>query len=358
MTIIAAVICEDTSVPIEVTVGTAKRTEKPTVTGDIYTNFFRISGNTVPGMTNKWTYVYLKKQDGTYVTSRAVAQEGSFWAYGLLENPVANLTEGEELQLTAKATEAAFSGWAEPGAFVSFRALPSGFSSWLIASSDGSFSFSMFPAGYLHAGDQIKVNATSFGKATSDLVYLTLEASPKTAAPTVTGVVYTNGFMLQGTLNSELSYTNMTLTNKYDSIVGSFGTGWDRNFSTSQLFQSYVHLKAGDVVELRAQVNGMTRSNPVPFVVQATKGQTEVPTINDDILETESFNGIAEPGAIVTLTNDTTGSLQTAVAAADGSYSFYWYYKGYRIGDQLSLEATVPGKETSDTVQITLIASP
>lgn len=387
LSITATVIGQETSEPIKVTVGAAKQTETPTVTGNVYTNFIRISGSTVPGTKNIYTTVYLKKQDGTYVTTWGVGQEGYFWVDNLLENPYISLTAGEELLLAAKAygmkesapvplivqatngqtasptitelaTEAAFSGWAEPGAIVRFQVVPNGLSSWIPVSYDGSFSFSMFPDGYLHAGDQVKITAITIGKATSDPIYVTLAAAPKTAAPTVTGVVYTNGFMLQGSVSSESSFTSISLMDKNGSNFGNYGVGPDSHFSTSQLLQSYPILKAGDIVQLKAREYGKISSDPVSFVVQATKGQTEVPTINDDIIETKSFNGHAEPGAILTLRNDTTGYTQTTVAAADGSYSFYWEYKAYRIGDQLSLNATVLGKETSDTVQITLIASP
>ncbi|UJF33384.1 S-layer homology domain-containing protein [Paenibacillus hexagrammi] len=387
LSITATVIGEDTSVPIEVTVGAAKRTEAPTVTGDVYMNFLHISGSAEPGMANKWTYVYLKKQDGSYVTSWVVEQAGSFSSFNLAENLLINLTAGEELQLTAKAygkkesepvtlivqatngqtasptvtepaTEAAFSGWAEPGSIVSFQVARNGFGEWTYASPEGSFSFSWIPAGYIQAGDQISIRATTFGKATSEPTIVTLQAAPKTAVPTVTGTVYTNGFVLQGSLGLDSGNASMTLTNKYDSIVDSFGTGSDGFFSTSKIFQPYVHLKAGDVVWLKAQAYGMTESDPVSLVVQETHGQTEVPTINDDIMETGYFKGTAEPGAIVTLSNDTTGAQQFTTASTDGSYSFYWDYKAYRVGDQLSLSATVLGKESSDTVQITLIASP
>ncbi|MCU6793928.1 S-layer homology domain-containing protein [Paenibacillus sp. WQ 127069] len=386
LTITAAFIGKSASDPIYAFVQEALKTEKPTIAGSVYPNAYAIEGTTVPGFEQKWTDLILSKQDGTNITSIAVNRDGRFSITDLINNSYVNIFAGEELLLTSQAygkkmsdpakiivravtgqtaiptnisaSEATISGYAEPGAIVSIKTSLKGINTSTRASTyDGSFSMEMLPAGMFNAGEQLTITAITLGKATSDVVNVIVQASPKTAVPKVNGNLYTNGFMLTGTVDSGSTYAYITLNKQDGSFVGSFPTWSDGTFSSSQLIQSYVTLIAGEELLVTAQAKNKNRSEPFKIIVQETVGQTSVPTILDGVI-TNHLSGHAEPGAIITLTNDSRAHTFVATASADGNYMIYWSTDAFKAGDQLSLNATSLGKATSDTVHITLLPSP
>ncbi|WP_240418466.1 S-layer homology domain-containing protein [Paenibacillus periandrae] len=388
LTITAFFIGKATSDPIYAIVEAAPKTEKPTISGYVYPNAFAIEGTAVPGIEQKLTDLILSKQDGTHIISLGVNMDGQFSYTDLINNSYVNIFAGEELLLTSQAygkkmsdpakiivravtgqtaiptitsvSEATINGYAEPGAILSIKTSLKGISMSTRASTyDGSFSMEMLPDGMFNAGEQVTITAITLGKATSDVVNVIVQASPKTEVPIVRGNLYTNGFMLTGTVDSGSTYASITLNKQDGSYVSSFGTWSDGTFTSSQLIQSsYVTLIAGEEVLVTAQTKGKKRSEPFKIIVQATVGQTAVPTILDDILNTNFLNGRAEPGAIVTLMKDSSVNKYTATASAEGNFTIYWPYNSFKPGVQLSLNATSLGKATSDTVHITLLAAP
>ncbi|MEK3719782.1 S-layer homology domain-containing protein [Paenibacillus sp. FSL H8-0034] len=386
LTITATYIGETISDPIYVTVGASPKTASPTVIGIVYPNAFDIKGTAEPGSAQKLTVLNLVRPNGNYVTSFGVYEDGTFSTSQLYEQWFTRLAVGEELQLIAQAfgkkesdpvkiivqavtgqttvptltvvSEAAIRGQAEPGAMISIKMGLNGYSTFTKASMyDGSFSLGMIQTGVLNWGDQLTITATTLGKATSDPVLAIVQASPTTEMPTLAGTVYTNGFMLNGIADSGSTYTYITLNKQNGDYVGSFTTNSDGSFSSSQL-TPYVTLTEGELLLLRAQTYDKKQSASVKIIVQATVGQTAVPTILDGAINTNPLSGRAEPGAIITLTNDSRAHTFVATASADGNYTIYWSTDTFKPGDQLSLNATSLGKATSDTVHITLLATP
>lgn len=386
LTITATYLGEATSNPIYVTVKESRKTATPTTTGIVYPNAFDIKGTAEPGSSRKLTVINLLKQNGNYITSFKVYEDGLFSTSQLSSNWREKLDVGEELHLTAQAfgkkesdpvkvivqavtgqtavpiltvvSEATIRGQAEPGAMISIKMGLNGYSTFTKASMyDGSFSLGMIQTGVLNWGDQLTITATTLGKATSDPVLAIVQASPTTEMPTLAGTVYTNGFMLNGIADSGSTYTYITLNKQNGDYVSSFTTKPDGTFSSSQL-TPHVTLTEGEVLLLRAQAYDKKQSESVKIIVQATVSQTAVPTILDGAINTNHLSGRAEPGAIITLTNDSRAHTFVATASADGNYTIYWSTDAFKPGDQLSLNATSLGKATSDTVHITLLPSP
>ncbi|TBL68324.1 S-layer homology domain-containing protein [Paenibacillus thalictri] len=388
LTITATLIGQETSDPIHVTVQSAPKTDTPSFTGNVYPNALIIQGKAEEGAFEKWTKVTLSKQDGTYLYGIGVSSaDGAFYAKDLFTNPDVSVVAGEELLMTAQAygkktsdpvkiivqeaasqtaaprtetvSEAIISGSAEPGAIITIKKGSSKYVTWMSwTNDDGTFSADMLLTGLFNAGDQVTITATVMGKATSVPVISIVQASPKTAMPVVNGNVYPNGFTLNGSVDSGSRNTDITLTKQDGTFIGSYSIASDSTFSAKQVVWSYVTLTVGEEIWVMAQAYGKKKSDPVKMTVQATSGQTAVPTFNDNVIGTNRFSGHAEPGAIITLKSDTRGYYNTTIASPDGSYSIYWPTELNKAGDQLSLSATTIGKATSDTVHITLVASP
>lgn len=377
LSITATVIGQESSNVVSATLDAALVTETPTVTGSIYPNSYNLTGTMEPGAIDSYTSVTLSKSNGSWGHGDS-GYLGTFKMSGLFDTST-NLTVGEEFLLTAtaygkkksepvriivqpvsgqtgqpaqlEARQAFIAGKAEPDAYVSVTSPYTGLRITAIpVLHDGTFYFDTSSFS-LQEGEVLSITATSLGKATSEPVQAIVQASPKTQTPTVTGTVYTNMYMLNGTINEDSYFTISLGTFK----VGSFSRfgGWNGEFSSSNLVL-YYSLVAGEEVLVTAQTNGELRSDPVRMTVKATEGKTEIPTY-DKLTQDGYFTGTAEPGSIIMLTDDASGRSSTGTASSGGKYSIPIYLDYLRPGDQLSITATAPGKATSDTVHITIV---
>ncbi|MCS7464859.1 S-layer homology domain-containing protein [Paenibacillus doosanensis] len=392
LSITATSIGEATSTPLKVTVSAAPVTAQPTITGGIYDNGgIDISGQAEPGMPRKWTMLTLSNANPFYrfEYNIPVQLDGSFSEQSLNGDLARLSATGTELQLQLvaqafgkkpseplsiavqpttgvtpsptvnSATVASLTGLAVPGAIIKATTVTGYTIPITAALDDGSFDLGVIEAGTLNAGDVITVTATKLGQATSKPVYVTVQATEKTNVPTVTGNVYPNAYALYGTVGPSLGYTTFTIARQKGSPIATFYSDRaDGEYSAAQILDSYIGLSEGKQLLLRAQTYGKAKSDPVVLTVQATHGQTEVPTYNNDMFGTDYFKGTAEPGALIELTNNAMASRYRTTAAADGSFSIQLLSGEFRAGDLFSLTATVVGKETSTPVNFTMIKYP
>jgi len=385
LTMTAAFIGQASSEPTEATVQASPPTTAPSVVGSVYSSgVMNLTGKTEAESAHKWTEVTLSRKDGTYLHGFAVTPDGNFSSYGLMNNTSVQLVAGEELLLTAQAlgkrksdpvplivqgtggqtaapvitaaTESLIGGTAEPGAMIAIKSGSSGFNEVIYASGDdGSFSLGIIPEGALKAGDQLAITAAAPGKAPSNPVYALVQKSGKTAVPVVTGYIYNNGYKLNGTAEAGSGHTTITLTKADGTYVSTFGVGRDGKFSASGLFDSNVTLIEGEKLFARAQAYDRNPSDPVEFVVQAASGQTAMPSYDELRPEAPFLTGKAEPSAIVTLKNESSGYKKSITASIfDGSYFILFPSYLYKAGDHVTLNATILGKATSENVHFTI----
>ncbi|MEK8130334.1 S-layer homology domain-containing protein [Paenibacillus filicis] len=380
LTITAYNIGEQASLPVEVKVKAAPISKTPSVTGSVYTNGLMLSGKAEPRALDKLSYVTVSRLDGTIISDRVISQDGGFWIQALFSDP---LPVGEEVLVKVRAyaekesapvrlqvqaiqgttdeptisesSEVELKGYAEPNSVIVVKWAQGQAIQFWASDYDGSFGSNFINWAEWQVGDRLEITATKIGKASSSPVYATVKAADVTAKPVVTGVVYTNAFDLQGTVQQESQFINITLTDRYNQTIGSTGFRGEGSFVWTGLVNyDYFKLTPGGEVWVTAQAEGKKRSEPFKLIVQATQGQTAVPTISDDEYESYRFVGHAEPGAIVKLKNDSRGFSETAVAKTDGTYEITYFPGEYKARDQLTLTATVLGKATSEPVHLTL----
>ncbi|ULL19045.1 hypothetical protein DVH26_34225 [Paenibacillus sp. H1-7] len=386
LAISATMVGQVTSDPVNVLVQALPKTEKPTVTGNVYTNGWLLSGKAEVGSYS--TEIRLSKQDGTNVAITNANRDGSFTIQSNFSyNSNVSLSVGEELLLTAQIYEkktsdpvkitvlnttgqtqaptvtsvvyetmTGISGKAEPGTYIRLMIGSSGsIADVTTATYDGRYTFNMSPWRYSE-GTQLSLTAILIGKATSDPVNVTVQAAPRTETPTVTGNVYTNGWLLNGKVEKATSRTEIWLSRKDGTYVANVDANWDGSF-TLQSNSSYnvnEMFSVGEELLLTAKNYYKKVSDPVIVVVQDTAGKTKAPTITSVVYERMTvISGYAEPGAIIKLKVGPSGYIDNITTANyDGSYYFYMSPWRYTQGTQLTLIADVLGKATSDPVQV------
>ncbi len=385
LTITAAALGKATSQPVQLTVQPAPQAVTPTVSGAVYTNGWKLSGFAEPVQGNDYAYVSLQTESGFYLSSAGVGENGSFTLEGLSQNDI-HLTPGEsvflvfhkygmkksepvELFVQAAGVKTAavmldvtnellVSGWAEFGSYVTIAG-GTDFKQTIAASSTtGAFTLPL-PEGYFEEGDKLAITSTVIGQTTSDPVWATLQEAPVTAAPTVTGTVYSNFMQLSGTTEAmpANSYTIVRLT-KPDGGTVYYGYHGSDRFVWTDFLDSSTLLPEGMELLLTAQTVGKKKSAPVRVMVQAVNGQTAQPFQVD--AKEALITGKAEPGAYVQLQYARNGGIPRSLAIAssdDGSFSFVTSWDNLQAGDKVTIIALTPGKAASAPVQVVVQAS-
>lgn len=381
----SVVFGQATSDPVRVIIKAAETTQTPTVSGIAYVNGLDIQGMAEQGSTKYGsTYINVLKKGPnyyTYVESISVTPDGTYSLNGLT-NPNLILAVGDELHVIAtaagkktsepmsifvqatsgqtaaptveEASEVSIRGKAEKDAIITIQSSITG--RLTTRAIDGAFTLNH---NNFFSGDTLTITATTIGKATSAPVTVRVAESPTTATPTVTGVVYTNAFMLAGIVEPATPpmymYSMIWFSDPDDVLMMSFSANSDGSFSSIQDMPSHLTLSEGETISVRAQAYNKKMSAPVKLTVIAPKGKTAQPDFNDNDVVDGQFTGTAEPGAIVILQNDSTEFTKSTTSALDGTYKFTLPSEMFHPGNQLTLTAIVLGKETSDPVHFTLL---
>ncbi|SDE48845.1 Fibronectin type III domain-containing protein [Paenibacillus sp. UNCCL117] len=357
-----------------------RKTATPVVSGAVYTYGWKLSGTAEPDAS-----VQLYKKDGTFLAYAYSGYNGHFSMTNEFERYSSHLQVGEELYLTARYgndspsdperifvqttvgqttrptvtgnvyDRGQLQGKAEPGSTVVLYVYGSINPSYTQASSvDGSFTFS---AGNFTVGKTITLKATTFGKATSEGLTLVIQSAPKAVISSVTGAVYTNGWKLQGQVQINGNQSgSLELRGKDSAYLGFRYVQGDGSFVWSE-FNRYTTLRAGDQVQLTANVDGMHTSEPFKFTVQLPSVSTPVPVV-EDVYELSNLRGYTEPGAQITLRiGDSAYVTTTTASEIDGSFIFSTN-GSYSAGTKLSLTSVAIGKTVSEAVYVTIQSSP
>lgn len=196
VTVTATSVGKATSEVVEATVVSSKKTATPNVSGTVFTNSFSLSGTTDPEDTR--ITVYITTTSGSYIGTLPV-WDGAFTGSDLNSLSLAAGQEvlvtaeahgkikSDPVRMTVKATEGQtavpsyteltesgyFTGKAEPGALIKLTNDTLKETRTAKASADGSYSIYLH-SNFLRLGDQLSLEATTVGKATSDTVHITL----------------------------------------------------------------------------------------------------------------------------------------------------------------------------------------
>lgn len=210
---------------------------------------------------------------------------------------------------------------------------------------------------------------------------------PPTSLPTVTGTVYTNGWVLSGMSEpyANYQYTSISLSKRNGSSLSTLYTVTAEPSGAFTMLSRYqdVNLTAGEEILLTSQAYGKSKSEPVVLTVVPINGQTAAPTVTGTVNEVSNITGTAEPGAVVYLkrqsavsqpgstngsNNGSTDSnsgqsspgtkITATIASSTGEFTFYGYEGQFSVGQELTITAMSLGKAVSEPIYITVVSAP
>ncbi|MCR8635547.1 Ig-like domain-containing protein [Paenibacillus radicis (ex Xue et al. 2023)] len=166
-------------------------------------------------------------------------------------------------------TNSSLSGRAEPYSIVELRTKDN---QDLIARTDadaqGSYAFSFYLPSRVMPNQYVILTADAYGKMKSNGLELIVTAIPETTIPTVTGSVYTSSSLLQG-VSEPNAYILIDIPSY--GVLGAY-SDWKGQYSLS--LNSYMELKPGTLIQIKAQASGKRWSLPRVVTVLATPSVT------------------------------------------------------------------------------------
>ncbi|WP_281883761.1 immunoglobulin-like domain-containing protein [Paenibacillus sp. YYML68] len=222
--------------------------------------------------------------------------------------------------------------------------------------SSGPAPVELIPGIQLVAGDQLFVTARRQNHKWSVPAVVTVLSSPASAAPTVTGLVYADGGVLTVTtapyahvMLQDHSGTNLHTTQANGVGLTSVTVTSDMVDRLSMLTELYVLARTPDHGD----------SERVKVTIQPIAGATKTPTVTSNVYElTPQLTGLAEPWSKITVTRVKTGSMASATANLQGSFSLHPEWLDLSAGEALKVTADTFGRTESSPVMLTVLASP
>lgn len=357
------------SEPVIIIVADAPTTASPTVMGTVYSE-----DRDIRGSAEKDARVELRRQNGELV-GVTTAYDGNYNLYfgdkslqineSLLITAVSRnkkpsvptlvVVTPSPMTLKPTVTTAVYelsrniTGMAEEDAYIYLRnseGLLLGYSSTYA----GRFNLG-FSAEELHEHDLLFLTAKKTGQRESEAVVIQVMATPATATPTVTSVVYDNGgyFYGKAAANANIYVYSGDGTQIYRSSVNGEGTFSD---------VIYKDFKSGEKISITVKEYDKRESEPVHVIVQASGTEQTAKPVVSWKYSTNNNGGIewsvkTEPFTKVTLTKPT-GEISVLYADNKGD-AWISYYSVYSPpSGQWKFVSSIFGKTLSETVIVTV----
>ncbi|WP_426450980.1 Ig-like domain-containing protein [Paenibacillus sp. S-38] len=205
---------------------------------------------------------------------------------------------------------------------------------------------------YPSVGNKLYVFARKYNLAESAPYVVNLGAVQASSTPNVSGVVYTDGYWLEG---GAAPNSRIRLVSGGTAIAGSHADD-EGGFALGHNGNDWLY--AGEVVQVTSQEPYRSVSLPVDFVVQPVQGATEAPTVIGDVYaNTNWFEVQTEPGAFVVLRDMENKVISENYADLEGRAELN-LYRWMRNGNTFKLTSDAIGRTISDTVMIKVAPAP
>lgn len=204
-------------------------------------------------------------------------------------------------------------------------------------------------------GEILYLTARAKDKSTSYSLGITVQASPKSATPTVNGAVYENGLnvlVITEPKSLILVKSDVDASAKWQYTTGSY----DSVYSIQQ-FQNF---PAGSRVMISVMNYEKEESDPIVLAVKAVSDKMPNPTVTGSVYQSYGQLSIkTEPYAKVIISRSSLGTSDIRDANLEG-WAYYntsnlW---GLQIGEELTITAEAIGRKESDPVRVIVKPNP
>jgi hypothetical protein len=219
--------------------------------------------------------------------------------------------------------------------------------------SDGVYKLQLRKNYHLSGLTTVQLSAKETDKAESDPIILQVTPASGLPSPSVTGVVYEDGGILEVTA---VPYTYIRITRSDGSMLMWKEVDASGKFTTKDgLRRSFI---AGEKLAVSAFNMFDYVSDPVLITVQPVMETTAIPTVTGTVYNTglSTIIGTAEPGSDITISKTNGEFVYSTRVKTDGSFSLTFSGANYSItaGEQLAVAADSIGKKISSPVFITV----
>ncbi|AFH59569.2 hypothetical protein B2K_02320 [Paenibacillus mucilaginosus K02] len=202
------------------------------------------------------------------------------------------------------------------------------------------------------SGNKLYVKALYYGWEESAPYVVDRGVTTPSSKPSVTGVVYTDGYLLEGTAGPN-SWTQLF---SGGTSIGETISDQEGRFELGHNGNDWLY--AGEVVQVTSQEPYRSVSPPVEFVVQPEQGKTEAPTVIGDVYENTNWLSVQTVRGALVILRDNEGKVISQNYADFEGRADLRFYPWIRQGNTFKLTSDAIGRTVSDAVVVNVIPPP